>query len=445
MTKSTSVVIILLLTSIIVFDSTIVQFFTFSGAEFSRVLNVIIFALFSGIFAFINIQLINLVKKTSSKSSQTFPLNLKYFHVIILFAQIFSIGILLIILLQMIFLNNYHLLLLRAEMYLSHISALVFILLTTFMFLGWLKSRKNSMIFIYSISFAIVSINIVISVIYLDSLYVRSYVTTIRPYPIHLVVITQTATVLSELLGTTFDALSIVSFIVFWIASFALLSQYRYKIGKVKFYALMVIPLIYYLFPFEAYFGNIFSPLKLNSPVTFGAVYVLIFSATKQVGALLFSLTFLTASSLVGKKMVRTSLLISAIGMTLLYGSIQIHALQYKIFPPFGLITEAFMPIGAFLLFTGIFTSARAVAQDAQLREDFYKSAQNQLSLFRTLGVTQMEKELVKKFKNMEKRAIQTGRTEEPYQEEEDVKQIVREVLNELYSKKSGRIEKSDL
>ena len=71
------------------------------------------------------------------------------------------------------------------------------------------------------------------------------------------------------------------------------------------------------------------------------------------------------------------------------------------------------------------------MAQDAQLRGDFYKSAENQLSLLKTIGATQMEKELVKKFKDMEKRAIASGKTDEPYREEEDVKQIVREVLNE--------------
>lgn len=72
------------------------------------------------------------------------------------------------------------------------------------------------------------------------------------------------------------------------------------------------------------------------------------------------------------------------------------------------------------------------MAQDAQLRRDISKTAKNELSLLKSIGATQMEKELVKKFKHMEKRAIASGETDEPYQEEEDVKQIVREVLNEL-------------
>jgi len=48
--------------------------------------------------------------------------------------------------------------------------------------------------------------------------------------------------------------------------------------------------------------------------------------------------------------------LFAAIGIALLYGSIEITTLQYRLYPPFGPITEALMPLGAYLLFTGIFT-----------------------------------------------------------------------------------------
>src|SRR6476620_11211162 len=118
---------------------------------------------------------------------------------------------------------------------------------------------------------------------------------------------------------------------------------------RIRYFIFTGIPLIYYLIPFYDYFGSLFSPFILNSPIAFGIIYVLTFSATKQVGALLFSLAFWTASSLVAKDRVSKSLLISAIGMTILFGSIDIATLQYRLYPPFGLVTEAFMPIGSYL------------------------------------------------------------------------------------------------
>ena len=74
-------------------------------------------------------------------------------------------------------------------------------------------------------------------------------------------------------------------------------------------------------------------------------MYVLIFSATKQVGALVFSLVFWTASSLVYNDQIRKSLLLSSIGIAILYGSLAIAPLQYHVYPPYGLITEAFIPL----------------------------------------------------------------------------------------------------
>ena len=134
---------------------------------------------------------------------------------------------------------------------------------------------------------------------------------------------------------------------------------------------------------------------------------------------------------------VRKALLISAIGIAILFGSIEISPLQYRIFPPYGLITEAFMPLGAYLLLVGIFTSATSVARDAKLRKEFYKSAMSQFNLLKTIGITQMEKELLKEYKPI---LARSNELEEPqYQplEQSDVKEIIHDVLNELQSREN--------
>jgi hypothetical protein len=122
-------------------------------------------------------------------------------------------------------------------------------------------------------------------------------------------------------------------------------------------------------------------------------MYIVSFSTTKQVGALLFSLSFWTAAALVYDNRVRQSLLISSIGMAILFGSLEITPLQYRVFPPYGLITEAFIPLGSYLLFVGIFTSAKHISRDAELRKEFHKRAASQLTLLKAIGVSQMEKE----------------------------------------------------
>ncbi len=223
-----------------------------------------------------------------------------------------------------------------------------------------------------------------------DGTLMSSYVVNFSP--------TRTAELLSQL----FDVLSLTSFLALWLATVILLKQYRRKLGQIKYFLLMGLPLIYYVYPFQSYFGDPFFPLIQSLPISFSILYVLIFSATKQVGALLFSLGFLATSSLVIDERVRKSLLISAIGMAILVGSIEITPLQYHTYPPYGLITEAFLPLGAYLLFVGIYISAKNIPRDAVLRREVYKRAESQLDLLRAIGVSEMEREIVKQVSSLE-------------------------------------------
>jgi hypothetical protein len=60
------------------------------------------------------------------------------------------------------------------------------------------------------------------------------------------------------------------------------------------------------------------------------------------------------------------------------------------------------IPLGAYLLFIGIFSSAKVISRDSAVRKEFYKSASSQLSLLKSIGVSQMEKELEKEVKAVE-------------------------------------------
>jgi len=426
----------LVFTVVAVIDLTAVNFFTYSGIELPTSVNVAMFVTFSAIFAISSNLLLNSVRRLISKSNGL-PSKLKYFQAFIFGIQILMVAITLVIILQMLILNKYSLVLLQGSTYLTHFSALLFLIYLVSIFVGWLKSRRNYIIVLYTISFSIISFNIFISMIYLEYQYTFTKSPLRKPYPITSYVIRQEITPWSESLATTFDISTLSSFFIIWIATVMLLSQYRYKLGRAKYFGLLFIPLIYYLFPFQGYFGNIFSSLAINSPVAFGIIYVLTFSATKQVGALLFSLAFWTASSLVAKDRVSKSLLISAIGMAILFGSIDIATLQYRLYPPYGLVTEAFMPIGSYLLFIGIFTSATGVARDTKLRKEFYKSAKSQLGLLKTIGITQMENELLKEYKPLLDRSKTMEKYEDQQPEQEEVKKIIHDVLIELQSREN--------
>jgi len=365
--------------------------------------------------------------------------NMSHFHFIIFAVQMLMVGIILTIILQMVFLNKYDLRLLQTSTILTHVSALVFLITLVTLFARWFKSRVNSVTILYLISFSLISVSIILSLIYLEYQFSFSNSLDRKPYPIYSYITRQEIRPFSESLGTVFDITYLLSFFAIWIATAILLSEYRYKLGRIKYFTLMSIPMVYYLFTFQGYFGNVFSQLVLHYPVTFGVTYTLFFSATKQIGALLFSLAFLAAASLVTNERVRKSSLISAVGIAILFGSVEITTLQYRLYPPFGLVTEAFMPLGAYLLLVGLITSATSVARDARLRKEFYKSAMSQVSLLKTIGITEMEKELLKDYKPVLARLDKLEETQYQPLEQSDVKELIHDVLKELQSREKLR------
>jgi hypothetical protein len=307
-----------------------------------------------------------------------------------------------------------------------------------FLFGRWLASTRSHLVILYTISLSLVSINLVVALIYIESdLYAPSPL--VKSFSINSFVVDFQVGPLAGSLSTLFDILSLFSFLLMWIATAILLRQYRDKMGRIKYFSLMCIPLLYYIFPFQNYFGDTLFSMLQSSPVFFSALYILIFSATKQVGALLFGLSFWTASSLVHDERIRKSLLTSSIGIVILFGSVQIKSLQYHVYPPYGLVTEAFLPIGSYLLFVGIFISAKHISRDTQVRKEFYKSASSQLTLLKTIGVSQMEKELEGQVKSLEKHFKPSERIDEPDLGDDDIKEILHEVLNELYYSKGKK------
>ena len=186
LSKKTSLLFILLFISIIVFDSSIVEFSSYSGVELPISSNIAIFIIFSIIFVASSTILLNSVRKIMpGYAYKPTSLGLRYSHGIIIATLILTVAIMLIIIFQMILLNKYSLILLRVQTYVSRLSPLIFLSFLTLLFESWLKSKRNYVIVLYTISFSLVSANLVISLIYLESYFSSSGpLPDARPFPI---------------------------------------------------------------------------------------------------------------------------------------------------------------------------------------------------------------------------------------------------------------------
>jgi hypothetical protein len=448
-TKRRALILILAAISVMVIDSTIAKFIAFSNIEYPTLNVISIFVTLTILFIVIVIVLLGFVKNASSESGLRRGLSVKTNYVIVGLTQVSLISIMLIIIHPIINLNSYNILSLFAVIYISHITALFFLMSLVLTLVDWIMIKRNKILSLYAISFALTAIAIITSLLYATN--VLSYHTSnIKPSSIHQSMLNLPRAELAIYFGPALDITSILSFVSVWIASALLLRTYSRKMGRIRYWMIISIPLIYFLFPFEKNIVDIFRSLVVSSPVLYGVLNVTIFSGTKQIGALFFSLAFLAASTLVTKQEIQKYLLISGIGVAILFGSIEVDTLLYAAYPPFGLVTISFIPMGSYLVLTGITLSATLLARDKELRGEFYRSAMSQLSLLKTIGVTEMENELIKSYKTMEKQTRSLNTKETRFEKDnvreilhglvdeldkDDVREILHDVLTDVYSK----------
>lgn len=415
--RKRALMVIFAAVSIMIIDSTIVKYIAFSTQEFPTSTNVSIFFSLALLFIGVSVVILGFIAGKESGSELKRFLGIKNSYFIIFMIQSSLIAILAIMMLSIALSQNYNILSLFAAIFVSHISSLFFLLLLVLSLVVWIMVRMNKLLLLYSVSFSLLALSLIISLFYATNV-LMNQAALIKPYPIQNSLTALPRADLAIHFGPILDIISILSFISVWIVSAFLLSTYVRKIGKAKYWTIIALPLVYILFPFEIYFLNIFQPLISSSPVSFALINSIIFGATKQIGGLFFSFAFLAASALLEKYVIHKSLLISAVGMAILFGSIDINSLLYATYPPFGLVTISFMAIGSYLVFNGISNSAVLVARDKVLRKEFYRNAMSQLDLLRVIGVSQMEKELIDNYKSLEKRVKQPEITERRFEKD---------------------------
>jgi hypothetical protein len=214
----------------------------------------------------------------------------------------------------------------------------------------------------------LISINTIITMIYLPIEYTDNplFIRSVRS-------LTGSLASPDVVFSSAYALTAILLFVLTWIATALLLRHYSRKLGQIKYWVLVSIPLVYFLSQFQPLFLFTFTEFRLSDPVLFGIVYTLLFSVSKPLGGVLFGVAFWMVARRLKDNKVKGYLIISAYGMTLLFASNQPTALILVPYPPFGLVTICFMGLASYLLYLGIYSSAVSVSEDSRLRQPLEK------------------------------------------------------------------------
>ena len=227
--------------------------------------------------------------------------------------------------------------------------------------------------------------------------------------------------------------------ILLWVSSVLMLHRYSQNLGKIKFWGIMAIPLVFIIIsPTGLLFAYIPSILGIPSsdiPLYVTMLYTLL---PGIVGGILFGAPFFIISKHIPptNSILKGYLILTAWGFILFNLTTSGNVLT-AIYPPFGFSNVMLEVTASFLIFVGLYCSAISISEDTKLRQLIKKSLLDQSRLFDSIGSAHIEQETIKKITDIAKehQQVLTEQTGiESLIKEGEMKEYLQEVIREIQS-----------
>jgi signal transduction histidine kinase len=340
------------------------------------------------------------------------------------------------------------------------IATIIMVILAVELF-SWYRSNKNFILLLYGVSFIVTSFSIVSSLVFFTLILLDMPAKTISPPPSELTSEQEEEEFghgpeqeeeefghgpdirrfnPSTLLGNVqavYVSSHIASFLLLWGSTAMLLHTYSKKLGKVKFWTIVSIPIASFLsiFVFVTPYVMSYSSSGMDTIFEIIIVDALGYTLSAVVSGVLFGLPFwMIARTLSYSSALKDYMIIAGSGFAL-FELAFIGSVMLASYPPLGLASVSFVGLSSYLILMGIYSSAISISEDAKLRQTIRKSAVDESKLLVGIGSAQMEQKIEKKVIEMAKdhSAIMVEQTGVQLSlTEHDMKQYLSTVLKEI-------------
>ena len=386
-------------------------------------------AAFIGIWGIVTVTQYDILAfvKLNNKESRARTGSLNLIHSFVIIAQFLLTGIIALVILQIFIAQEYNTIMLYITLSISYGLWIVTLGFLAKAFFSWYKLRKNLMVLIFALSMVAYVINGVFGLYSeVDGLAKRSSI--IRTGDVAIFPESPSS------INNVYQIASSVGYVLTWIATVMLLRPYIEKLGKLKFWSIMIVTMGYYLISFPLFTLGYFTPSENSNAMT----NILIFSLSAIFTGILFGVAFLSvARTLKIGTPARNYMIIAAYGFLLFYiaGSAFVSQAAY---PPYGLISVSFTGLSCYLIYNGLYFAAISVSQDMTLRQSIRKSVMEQSKLLDNIGTAEMEKEVQKRVLTVVKKTsadMKESTGVDASMNEGEMKDYVELVIKELRSK----------
>lgn len=359
---------------------------------------------------------------------------LNIIHWIVTVAQYLLVAIMIYIVLEILIFSQYQTIMLSAVVNITGFLTVGILCLCAQRFFSWFRSNKNSLVvLLYASSFALFAFGL--ALISVNEFYLMLEKEPIRT-PQSEVFFPSDYFQPGSFLANLFDAyqyIYLISFVILMAGTALLLRHYSRKIGRLKFWLIVSLPILYKVSSSLENFGLITLDTDTES-----FYYWLISSLSTSAGGILFGIAFWTVAKTIRQNsVVKQYLIIAAFGFVLHFISNNL-TLTAASYPPFGIATLIPLPLSAYMIFLGVYSTAISISQDIKLRQSIKKMATKDTNLLSSIGTAQMDWEIQRTVrglqdvvevqeKEMEK---QTGI--ETNLEEDEMKEYLEQVMQEV-------------
>jgi hypothetical protein len=395
----------------------------------------------------------HIASNASSSSSSFFRLTYSLLRVAFFSNAMF----LAIIIIEIVFSSKFHV---GLSVFSIQVNTVLVIILSTFLsykFLSWYKGNRELTVLLFGLTFATVAVTWAIddgtqtAFFLLNDGLGRIEEPHVVPDEPEGSTNLQSSNQKSDPILHTFFLLRLIpgriAFVLYWIGTALLLRRYSTRIGRLKFWIILSLPLVILFVASIFIFGGIVGTQLFRGVVT---------AISTVLGGVLFGVIFLTiARGLEQKKQqqyhrgstrtISQYLTMSAFGIILYLVATTppSHIIDWVHipYPPFANVVWSFAAFAVYLYSFGFYFSTLLISQDTNLRKSVQKLAIDEANMLHNLGFEQMQREIQERVVKLTKEQEELLKEQtgiEQYVSEEEMKEYVKEVMDKVGKSQSG-------
>jgi hypothetical protein len=340
--------------------------------------------------------------------------------------------------------NKYHIISLTSIMVVSYGSSILLSIFVSFKLFSWYKDNKNKFSLLFGLTIFFIFVNNIVSILLFATLLSE------KPFQIDIA----TPVVFNFECGddslycvfknSIIDIQSytlMIYFSLFWICNYFLLHYQIKKIGKIRFFTLISLPLVLFFFVFIYHYDELYSfseNLDFDESIVFMLqIFIVMFSIA--LCGILYGVGFKSVANLLKiSPSVERYLKMASYGIILFFICANATIVGAS-FPPYGIPSIIFLPFASLLFYVGIYYSIIAISNDIRVRKYIKNSAYKELEIMGNLAQSQMVDNMKEKVLGMTKKyseEIHQKSNSESIETEEDLRSYLDEAIS-IFNKSS--------